>query len=61
MKVEVARKDCTKQHVLLSGYANEVGEAFRSLVHRSIVHSSYVVAFGYVFADAVSKALKPVS
>ena len=42
------------------GYANEVGEAFRSLVSKSIVHGSYVVAFGYVFMDVIDKARKTI-
>jgi fission process protein 1 len=40
------------------GYANEVGEAFRSLVSKTIVHGSYAVAFGYVFMDVFDKARK---
>uniref|UniRef100_A0A1I7TJB5 Mitochondrial fission process protein 1 n=1 Tax=Caenorhabditis tropicalis TaxID=1561998 RepID=A0A1I7TJB5_9PELO len=40
------------------GYANEVGEAFRSLVKPVVVKFSYVVAFGYVAADSVDKGLK---
>jgi len=38
-----------------SGYANEVGEAFRAQVHVNLVRFSYVVASGYVVADAVHK------
>lgn len=38
------------------GYANEVGEAFRNMVHRNWVRLSYVVAGSYVVADASSKA-----
>ena len=30
------------------GYSNEVGEAFRPLVSRSVVIGSYLVAFTYV-------------
>ncbi|KAK3084429.1 hypothetical protein FSP39_013489, partial [Pinctada imbricata] len=37
------------------GYANEVGEAFRAQVHVNLVRLSYVVASGYVVADAVHK------
>ncbi|XP_013379647.1 mitochondrial fission process protein 1 [Lingula anatina] len=37
------------------GYANEVGEAFRSLVHVNLVRFSYVVASSYVIADAYNK------
>ena len=33
------------------GYANELGESFRPLIPVSFVHFSYVLAFGYVFAD----------
>jgi len=37
------------------GYANEVGEAFRALVHVNAVRFSYVVASAYVCADAADK------
>jgi len=37
------------------GYANEVGESFRALVHVNWVRFSYVVASTYVCADAASK------
>ncbi|XP_056601416.1 mitochondrial fission process protein 1 [Triplophysa dalaica] len=40
------------------GYANEVGEAFRSLVPVSVVLASYAVATVYVSADAVDKGKK---
>ena len=40
------------------GYANEVGESFRSLVSPGLVKASYVVAFGYVFMDVVDKSIK---
>jgi len=40
------------------GYANEVGEAFRALVHVRWVKLSYVVASGYVLADTQDKASK---
>ncbi|XP_017762534.1 PREDICTED: mitochondrial fission process protein 1 [Eufriesea mexicana] len=40
------------------GYANEVGEAFRSIVPNSIVWLSYALASGYVLADTVNKGLK---
>uniref|UniRef100_A0A8R1IF58 Mitochondrial fission process protein 1 n=1 Tax=Caenorhabditis japonica TaxID=281687 RepID=A0A8R1IF58_CAEJA len=40
------------------GYANEVGEAFRSLVKPAVVKFSYVVAFGYVAADSIDKGYK---
>ena len=38
------------------GYANEVGEAFRNLVHKNVVRFSYLVSASYVLADATSKA-----
>ncbi|XP_004716779.1 mitochondrial fission process protein 1 isoform X1 [Echinops telfairi] len=40
------------------GYANEVGEAFRSLVPAAVVWLSYGVASSYVLADAVDKGKK---
>jgi len=40
------------------GYANEVGEAFRALVHVRWVRLSYLVASGYVLADTQDKAGK---
>lgn len=42
----------------VSGYTNEVGEAFRHLVSREFVIGSYVIATGYVFADAIDKSWK---
>lgn len=38
------------------GYSNELGEAFRPLISKSLVNFSYVVATGYVLADTYSKA-----
>ncbi|KAF6198407.1 hypothetical protein GE061_008155 [Apolygus lucorum] len=38
------------------GYANEVGEAFRSVIDKKLVWASYGVASLYVLADTVSKA-----
>lgn len=43
---------------LSTGYANEVGEAFRALVPVSVVWGSYAVATAYVTADAVDKGKK---
>ncbi len=43
--------------VRLLGYANEVGESFRYVVPRGVV-PSYMLAFGYVFADTQDKAWK---
>ncbi|KAK9305497.1 hypothetical protein QLX08_003509 [Tetragonisca angustula] len=40
------------------GYANEVGEAFRSIVPNSIVWFSYAIASGYVLADTINNGLK---
>ncbi|XP_032670125.1 mitochondrial fission process protein 1 [Odontomachus brunneus] len=42
-------------YVRYLGYANEVGEAFRSLVPKSVVWFSYVVSSGYVLADTIHK------
>mmetsp|Transcript_7472 Transcript_7472/g.18682 ORF Transcript_7472/g.18682 Transcript_7472/m.18682 type:complete len:173 (+) Transcript_7472:55-573(+) len=39
------------------GYSNELGEAFRPLVHPRVVGATYVVSGGYVVADAVDKVL----
>jgi len=44
--------------VRLLGYANEVGEAFRALVHVRWVKASYGVASAYVLADTFDKASK---
>lgn len=41
-----------------AGYANEVGEAFRALTPKAFVIGTYVVASGYVLADATDKAIK---
>ncbi|KAG6443065.1 mitochondrial fission process protein 1 isoform X2 [Manduca sexta] len=37
------------------GYANEVGESFRSVVPARVVRASYSVAFAYVLADTGHK------
>ncbi|XP_033113505.1 mitochondrial fission process protein 1-like isoform X4 [Anneissia japonica] len=42
-------------HLVHTCYANEVGEAFRALVPVSVVRASYLVASGYVVADAAHK------
>ena len=39
------------------GYANEVGEAFGPILPK-FVTPSYVIAFGYVFADTADKVMK---
>lgn len=44
--------------VRLLGYTNEVGEAFRSLVHVNVVRLSYAVASAYVVADTADKVVK---
>lgn len=41
-----------------TGYANEVGEAFRSLVPAAVVWLSYGVSSSYVLADAIDKGKK---
>ncbi|CAK1589992.1 unnamed protein product [Parnassius mnemosyne] len=40
------------------GYANEVGESFRSMVPLRVVQASYGVASAYVLADTVDKSWK---
>ncbi|EEB15581.1 mitochondrial 18 kDa protein, putative [Pediculus humanus corporis] len=42
----------------MSGYANEVGESFRSLIHVYWVRASYGVASLYVLADTADKTIK---
>ncbi|CAN7986681.1 unnamed protein product [Ixodes pacificus] len=44
--------------VRLLGYANELGEAFRSLVHVNVVRLTYAVASAYVLADTADKVVK---
>lgn len=44
--------------VRLLGYANEVGEAFRALVHINAVRLSYAIASAYVVVDTTDKVLK---
>ena len=44
--------------VRLLGYSNEVGEAFRALVHVNWVRASYGLASAYVLADTYDKAGK---
>ncbi len=44
--------------VRLLGYSNEVGEAFRALVHVNWVRASYGLASAYVLADTNDKAGK---
>ncbi|VDM62100.1 unnamed protein product [Angiostrongylus costaricensis] len=38
------------------GYANEIGEAFRSMLPLAAVRATYVVSFGYACADALDKS-----
>lgn len=40
------------------GYSNEIGEAFRPLVSKSLVAASYGMAIGYVCTDTFDKALR---
>ena len=42
--------------VRYAGYANEVGESFRPLVARTLVHATYGVAGCYVLADAAFRS-----
>lgn len=42
--------------IRLLGYANEVGEAFRPIVHVNWVRFSYGIASAYVVADTVDKS-----
>ncbi|XP_064489222.1 mitochondrial fission process protein 1-like isoform X2 [Ornithodoros turicata] len=44
--------------IRLLGYTNEVGEAFRALIHVNLVRLSYGVASAYVVADTVDKVRK---
>eukprot|EP00965_Chrysotila_dentata_P120518 3985495-Pleurochrysis_carterae.AAC.3 len=54
---EGASIDCMRQGaVRYLGYANEVGEAFKPLVHHRVVTASYVVAGAYVTTDAAWRA-----
>ncbi|XP_053972510.1 mitochondrial fission process protein 1 [Hylaeus volcanicus] len=48
-------------YVRYLGYTNEVGEAFRPIIPRSVVWLSYLVASGYVVADTVHKGIKQYS
>eukprot|EP00754_Rhynchopus_humris_P013220 Rhum_TRINITY_DN14319_c0_g1::Rhum_TRINITY_DN14319_c0_g1_i1::g.81638::m.81638/K17981/MTFP1, MTP18; mitochondrial fission process protein 1 len=41
--------------VRYAGYANELGEAFRPLIHPYAVYASYAVAIGYSAGDAADK------
>uniref|UniRef100_A0A914DI22 Mitochondrial fission process protein 1 n=1 Tax=Acrobeloides nanus TaxID=290746 RepID=A0A914DI22_9BILA len=59
IKTELAHIDVYRDTpIRLLGYANEVGEAFRSMVHVNVVRFSYLVAFGYVCADTFDKSQK---
>lgn len=40
------------------GYTNEIGEAFKTHIPKSMYYGSYVVASSYCLADAVSKGRK---
>ncbi|KAF7379201.1 hypothetical protein HZH68_017046 [Vespula germanica] len=40
------------------GYANEVGEAFRHRVPRSVVQLTYVISSGYVLGDVIDKGYR---
>ena len=45
-------------HLHNAGYANEVGESFRSLISVHLVNLSYAVAFGYCLTDTLDKSIK---
>jgi len=51
---EVKSSNCDVDLIVV-GYANEVGESFRALIHVNWVRFSYVVSSSYVCADAASK------
>lgn len=55
---EEGRYDLFKQSpIRYLGYANELGEAFRAFIPRSVVVGSYVVATVYALGDAADKGL----
>lgn len=56
LKVEEAKDLYRDTPVRYLGYSNELGEAFRPLISKSLVNFSYVIATGYVLADTYSKA-----
>ena len=41
-----------------TGYANEIGEAFKSHIPRVGYYTSYLVSSGYALGDASSKSLE---
>lgn len=51
----LANETDTGCKAIFAGYANEVGEAFRSIIGSKWVAGSYAVATGYVIADTVDK------
>ncbi|KAL3206622.1 hypothetical protein MRX96_010682 [Rhipicephalus microplus] len=55
---ELSEPQTSDTPVRLLGYANEVGEAIRSLVHVNVVRLSYAVASAYVVVDTTDKVLK---
>ena len=44
--------------MILKGYANEVGEAFRHTISHRAVMMTYGVASAYVTCDAIDKGVK---
>jgi len=59
LEIELARIDIYRHTpIRLLGYANEVGEAFRSMVHVNFVRLSYVISTAYVCADTLDKSQK---
>lgn len=43
---------------LILGYSNELGESFRPLIDKKLVHASYGLAIAYVFCDTYDKTVK---
>lgn len=49
---------CNLAWTCFTGYTNEVGEAFRPLIHKNLVNLSYAAATVYVLADVRDKVVK---
>ena len=57
--VNSKKKDVFRDtYIRYMGYANEIGESFRPLIHVNFVHASYGIASGYVIADSIDKMYK---
>ncbi|KAG5673980.1 hypothetical protein PVAND_003976 [Polypedilum vanderplanki] len=58
-KEEIKEYDIYRDSLLrYLGYSNELGESFRPLIDRKLVHASYAAAIAYVFADTYDKSMK---